>query len=355
MITVQSRLEEISQILKQQDLKADTNIQALTQLYQACRSNAVSNSEDLLSSLILKALIRRTHAEAISGNIYDNTTDTPQIELFNILIEKFPFVKFSQQLVNDAIISLLSQSETATILDIGIGQGTQILGILSRLPRDSRLRRLIIIGVEPFPEALSICTRRIEEISAHSNIDIQFYPIEAFIEKLDFEFVRNLCQGNLIVNASLALHHIQTDIQRVKVLQAVKNLRPVGLYLIEPNVDHMDPDLSTRVRNSFHHFHALFQVIDRLEIKDQDKNSLKLFFGREIEDILGKQEADRYERHDLATRWISHLEHCGFKNKSAMLDLPVRNSYGVEMNCTNEGFFGFTYDTETVLAVIYAS
>lgn len=354
MITVQSRIEEISHILKQQDLNTHSNTQALTQLYQECRSNALNNSEDLLSSIILKALISRTDAEAVSGNIYDNTTDTPQIELFNILIEKFPFVKYSQQLVNDGIMSILRQSEIATILDIGIGQGTQILSILSKLQQDSCLRRLIIIGVEPFPEALSICTRRIEEASAQSNIDIQFYPIEAFIEKLDFEFVRNLCEGNLIVNASLALHHIQTDSQRVKVLQSVKNLKPVALYLIEPNVNHMDPDLSRRVRNSFHHFHALFQVIDRLEIKDQDKNSLKLFFGREIEDILGKQETARFERHDLATCWISHLEHCGFKNKSEMLHTPVRSSYGVEMNCTKEGFFGFTYDTETVLAVIYA-
>ena len=70
--------------------------------------------------------------------------------------------------------------------------------------------------------ALSICTRWIEEASAQSSIDIQFYPIEAFIEKLDFEFVRNLCEGNLIINASQSLHHIQTDSQRVKVLQAVK-------------------------------------------------------------------------------------------------------------------------------------
>ena len=65
MITVQNRLEEIKNILNDRHIPTDSITNALTQLYQECRSNAFHSSEDLLSSIILKALISRTDARPL--------------------------------------------------------------------------------------------------------------------------------------------------------------------------------------------------------------------------------------------------------------------------------------------------
>ena len=95
--------------------------------------------------------------------------------------------------------------------------------------------------------------------------------------------------------------------------------------------------------------------IDQIDIEQKDKNALKLFFGREIEDIIGKDEKDRYEKHEPATHWIEKLTEQQFSIKNECLVSPVSSAGSVKIQHHQEGFLGFTFDKETVLAVIYAN
>jgi hypothetical protein len=106
--------------------------------------------------------------------------------------------------------------------------------------------------------------------------------------------------------------------------------------------------------NCYNHYYNIFKVIDRLEISTKDKTGLKLFFGREIEDVIGNEEKDRYEKHELATTWISRLKNCGFQLNNTILKSPVASEAGVDIAYHPEGFLGFTNETETVLAVMFA-
>jgi hypothetical protein len=320
-----------------------------------CTAGMESNSEKLLATLFIKALNKRIHSEFISENIYLGKFETSQIQLFDILIEKFPFVKYSQYITNKAILEEMKGCEEVTLFDIGIGLGTQIINVIEQAKELPNLRRLHVLGIEPYGDALAVAERNILALNQEVPFEIHFTGIHDFVEQVDFASIQQT-KGKLIVNASLALHHIQSDQHRMDIIAKVKAMNPSAFILIEPNVNHYETDFHKRFQNCYRHFHHIFQVIDRIEdISNDDKNALKLFFGREIEDIIGKEDKDRFEKHEPATHWIGRLKESNFSIKNDFLSSPIEAGCGVEISYHPEGFLGFTHEDETVLAVIYAN
>ena len=130
-------------------------------LYNYCCEGMDTDSEKFLAALFLKALNQKICSDAINENTYQKKYEVSQIELFNILIDKFPFVKFSQQLINNSIAKTVGQLKSATIIDIGVGLGTQMVNVLELVKESSVLEKLTIIGIEPFGDALSIAEKNI--------------------------------------------------------------------------------------------------------------------------------------------------------------------------------------------------
>ncbi len=334
------------------DTNAKLEIEAF---FAGCVADMDTDSEKLLATLFIKALNKKIHSEFIGENIYLGKYDISQIQLFNILIEQFPFVKYSQQITNQAIIAEMQDSAEVTLIDIGIGQGTQVLNIIELAKTLPQLKSLHIVGIEPFGDALEKAAAQITAQNDQTSFDLQFTGIHDSVEKLELQAIPNL-KGKIIVNASLALHHIQSEALRLKTIARVKALNPSAFILIEPNVNHYEPDFYKRFQSSYQHFNHIFKVIDRIEnIGNDDKNALKLFFGREIEDIIGKEEKDRFEKHEPATHWIKRLKAQDFTLKSDFLPAQIPATCGVEIKYHKEGFLGFTHIEETVLAIIYAN
>ncbi len=322
-------------------------------LLEYCAMDMETDSEKFLSSIILQSLHKRYYSENNYENIYLKHYEIPQIQLFNILIDKFPFVKFSQQITNNLIIELIQNEEEVCIMDIGVGQGTQMLHIIELARQLPHLRKLTIIGIEPSQDALNIAESNILACASNVPFKLDFKAICAYAEHLDFHQLGQL-SGKLVVNASLALHHIQSAQLRDETIARIKSLNPIACILIEPNSDHCEPRLSVRLQNCFKHFHSLFKVIDKLDILPEEKGALKQFFGREIEDILSKPESERFEKHEPATNWIKRLCDNGFHIKNDFLPAPIVTQTGVRICHEKEGYLGFTVDAETALAVICA-
>ena len=329
--------------------------QEIESFFAYCMEGMENDSEKLLATLFIKALNKKINSESIGENIYLGRYEISQIQLFNILIEKFPFVKFSQHITNSAIVEEMRGCTEVTLMDIGIGQGTQVLNIIELSKCLPELKKLHVIGIEPFAGALCKAEMNILSLNGKVPFEIQFTGINDSVENVDFSTIENV-GGKIIVNASLALHHIQSDLLRMDTIARVKAMNPSAFFLIEPNVNHYEPDFHARFENCYKHFYHIFQVIDRIEyVGNADKNALKLFFGREIEDIIGKEEKDRFEKHEPATHWIERLNECKFAINNNILKSPVIAGCGVEINYHEEGFLGFTHEDETVLAVIYAN
>lgn len=326
-------------------------------LFAHCLEGLSNDSEKFLTTLFIKSLKSYIGPSSINEHIYLKKFEIPQIQLFNILIKEFPFVRISQQITNILITSIIKYKKKVTIIDIGIGQGTQIKNLLEKFNEFGFVEKVTIIGIEPFNDALKIAEKNILEFTEKVHFELEFRGINEFVEKVDFENIYQFIsesESDVIVNASLALHHIQTLKDRMKVIHNVRKLNPVAFFLIEPNVDHFEPDFYRRFQNCYRHFYNNFQVIDKLHLDEIDKNALKLFFGREIEDIIGKHENERYEKHEPAYRWIERLENNGFKMNENILNIPIKSQHGIKINYHNEGFLGFTFGTETILSIIYA-
>lgn len=334
-------------------LSHELNSTTLQNLIKICNERRGSHSQNLIADLMIKALQNLMDEDAEHEHIYLKNTEVPQIELFAKLIEKFPFVKYSQIIANSAILDAIGNESEVTIMDIGIGQGVQMMHVLQAANNKSTLKTVNIIGIEPFADALNTAQENINNLKQLLNFQVNFYAINQFIEEINFsELVTGTCK--LIVNASLALHHIQSAEKRNTVLADIKSLNPFLFLLIEPNVNHMEVDINKRFEHCYNHYYNLFLVIDKLPIEDNEKYILKRFFGREIEDVLGKNEWDRYEKHEMANTWIQRLQKAGFALNPHILHSPVQSELGVNIAIHENSFIGFTHDTETILAVISA-
>jgi hypothetical protein len=154
----------------------------------------------------------------------------------------------------------------------------------------------------------------------------------------------------------LALHHIKTSAERNGVIADIRALKPEAFFLIEPNVNHFTNDLAARMLNSYEHFSSIFSVIDRLDASNEDKSGLKLFFGRELEDILSKaDDEERFEKHEPISVWLHRLKQSGFTVSAAPLLRESQEVLGVDIRPYPNGYVGFSEGTETILAVIAAA
>ena len=153
-----------------------------------------TGSQQLIRSLLRDALNKRFQTGTTQQHIYLKNDEISQIQLFNILIEKFPFVKYSQLITNKAIIETIGNATEASIIDIGIGQGAQVLHVIELARELPNLKKLNIIGIEPFSDALQNATAKINACSETVSFEIQFTGINAFAisvsEKQEFMCVR---------------------------------------------------------------------------------------------------------------------------------------------------------------------
>jgi hypothetical protein len=338
--------EKLSEILKSYP---DQSMQEAETLLKYCLQEMNFDSEKMLTALIIQAL--RTNLE--SGNLYLEHFEIPQIELFGKLIQEFPFVKFGHEVTNTALLSYLKDCQKAVIVDIGIGKGVQMANLIKRVEAETSVTELTILGIEPFGEALQDAEKLMLSFS-NDKLKIRFEGICSGIEDVCMEDVLAITKPfgkSVFVNASLALHHIRKQEERMKAIENIYKLQPRAFLLTEPNVDHFNPDFYQRYRNCFNHFIHIFQVIDGLQMENQHKNALKLFFGREIEDIIGKENNLRFEKHELAATWIARLSKAGFKVSLPMLpDFEIGSD--IQIKYTPEGYVGFVHGPETVLAMM---
>lgn len=328
-------------------------------LQEYCMEKITDDSERFLTLLFLKALKQHIGTNTIDEHIYLKKFEIPQIKLFDILIKEFPFVKYSHIISNQLLANEIRKHKKVALIDIGIGRGLQMAGVVELLKLNpGNVSDLQIIGIEPFEDALQVAESILQ--NSLETLPVQkksFTAIHCLVENMklaDFEKHIQINDTAIIINESLALHHLNTQDDRVNALRTLKALHPKAFVLTEPNVDHFEPDFYTRFKNSFQHFYHVFQVIDQLDISKEEKSGLKLFFGREIEDIIGKQKEERFEKHEPALHWLDKLKKTGFNIRTGFYDGENVINCGIVLENRPEGFLGFRYEDETVLSIIIA-
>lgn len=304
------------------------------------------------------ALARRLSADVLEeANLYLASYDVPQIRLFNLLVRHVPTVSLASEVANALLVRACSEHPRPILIDIGIGTGRQVVTVLELLAASERPPETItVVGIEPAKLALDVAARQIEAAAAKLGLSVQFVPLLGSVETLSNATWNELARdySGAVVNASFSLHHI-ADVDgkdaRTHVLSRLRALAPSLIVLSEPNADHREPDFRRRYENCRRHFGATFRVIDAQAIGADDRDSLKVFFGREIADIIGNPDDQRSERHESTTSWASRLADSGYA-PVAGASLPRVGSRGGVDVVANNGFIGLEYEGELMVSVL---
>lgn len=286
----------------------------------ADRLHVEDNQEDLLSYLFTAALMKRLDtAKSDQMNLYLKQYDVPQITLFNLLADQFPLMTCVTSTANRMLAHEVRAGEPLRFLEIGIGTGRQIVLLLKLLAEQGKLpSSLTLYAIEPSEHCMQLAEKNVKEAAECLGIPLHFHPYCMEIERLPgsaWDLLQRQ-KGAMLVNASFALHHIRDNgaqrSMKDEILRRIQQLQPSVFVLCEPDSNHQTSDLGHRFYHSWRHFSVVFHFIDSLPLQIEEKRALKIFFGREIEDIIASLEELRCERHELTEQWTDRLRQAGF-------------------------------------------
>ncbi len=288
--------------------------------------------------------------------------DIPQVVLMEQLSQQFPLVPMAKDIANAHLAQHIAGQEIASIIDIGVGLGSQLVSLIEHLDaNDQAPKTLYIAAIDPQPQCLATAERKVTAAAEAASIDLHFVPMKNLIEGLTAEEWKTLegLPGTLVVNAALVLHlimHHEARALKDETLVRLRDLEPAALVMIEPNADHAVENYEQRFAHCYDYYSALFAAIDAAGLKNEDQQAFDIcLYGREIVDILypGK---DRFVHHETAPKWLKRLEGAGFATVE-MPAVPVSESEsGSSITAEpHESYIGIGHDDTTLLAVIAAA
>jgi hypothetical protein len=323
--------------------------------------NARAGSEDLQYYIFASALAKRLAADTSAEiNLYLRQFETTQISLFNLLAQHLPTVQLAGPLANEVLAGFVGGQDEVTLLDVGIGSGRQEVGLLYLLATQRRLpRKLNIIAIEPDAGSLLEASESLAEAAMTLGVELEFHPVHKVVEELDdidWRFFASF-GSPMVVLGAFAVHHVRSqarDNARDALFRRLRALAPDAVVLCEPSSNHDSPSLRERFQAAWHHFGLTFRIIDGLEIGDAEKSAMKMFFAREIEDILANAEETRCERHEPVDVWVNRLRNAGFApcTDFGMIGAP---SSGPVRVAARDGYLGLDYGDETLVAIVCAT
>jgi hypothetical protein len=141
---------------------------------------------------------------------------------------------------------------------------------------------------------------------------------------------------------------------RDEVFDRIHALDPAAIVLCEPNADHHTHSFFRRFESAWDHFSRTFHLIDQLDVAPRDRRAMKLFFTREIEDIVANDEAQRCERHEPVAAWVSRVTRNGFAAATDLAD-AARVPMSHIATSVHDGWVGLDFDGVTLVAIVCAS
>jgi hypothetical protein len=326
------------------------------QLAHCIASFDIKADQQVLSDL-RKALIYKAEGRSPDSvkNTYLQDLEIPQIVLFDILANRFPLVINAQKIISNAILSIVDDKHHITIADLGIGRGLQITRILKKLNEIKTIKTVTVIGVEIFKSALDHTTALIPDLKKELHYQLEYHPMNILVEHLDAALLSELIPSNnqcLLINASLTLHHIQSEANRLMLFQKLKSLNPSLVTLVEPNTNCFTNNFDERLLNVYEHFCALYGFINTLQLLPEEKKGLKQFFSTELFDAVALPEDHRFEKYNTSEAWLKTASEAGFTPYDLSESAKDINIKDIEVQVKSPGYVNFQFHHANILGTI---
>jgi hypothetical protein len=324
--------------------------------------DAGAHGEDLQYYIFASALSKRLESDKSAEiNLYLRQFEKTQISLFNLLAEHLPTVALAGPLANQVLAGYVGGQDEVTLLDVGIGSGRQEVALLHRLATDGLLpRKLNLIAIEPDAGSLLEAGSALAEAADALGVELDFHPLHKVVEELDDEDWAFFASfgAPLVVLSAFAVHHVRSapgQRARDELFHRLRALQPDAVVLCEPSSNHDSHSLLERFEASWHHFGLTFRIIDGLDVADREKAAMKMFFAREIEDILANAEETRCERHEPVEAWVRRFRDAGFTPCAEWGILMGEQPDGPVRIAARDGYLGLDYGDETLVAILCAT
>jgi hypothetical protein len=321
-----------------------------------------AHGEDLQYYIFASALSKRLESDkAAEINLYLRQFEKTQISLFNLLAQHLPTVALAGPLANEVLAGYVGGQDEVTLLDVGIGSGRQEVALLYRLATQHLLpRKLNIIAIEPDAGSLLEAGSALAEAAETLGVELDFHPVHKVVEELDEEdwAMFGSFGAPLVVLSAFAVHHVRSapgQRARDELFHRLRALEPDAVVLCEPSSNHDSDSLLERFEASWHHFGLTFRIIDGLDVADREKAAMKMFFAREIEDILANAEETRCERHEPVDAWVRRFRDAGFTPCGEWGILMGEQPEGPVRIAPRDGYLGLDYGDETLVAILCAT
>jgi len=322
-----------------------------------------AHGEDLQYYIFASALSKRLESDkAAEINLYLRQFETTQITLFNLLAQHLPTVALAGPLANEVLAGYLGGQDEVTLLDVGIGSGRQEVALLKMMANQHRLpRKLNLIAIEPDAGSLLEASAALSDAAESLGMELEFLPVHKVVEELDDDDWRMFGSfgAPLVALGAFAVHHVRSrpgERARDDFFRRLRALEPDAVVLCEPSSNHDSPSLLERFEAAWHHFGLTFRIIDGLEVGEREKGSMKMFFAREIEDILANADETRFERHEPVEHWVRRFREAGFTpctDWGVVLGDPI--IAGPVRVAPRDGYLGLDYGDETLVAILCAN
>lgn len=321
-----------------------------------------AHGEDLQYYIFASALSKRLESDKSAEiNLYLRQFEKTQISLFNLLAQHLPTVALAGPLANEVLAGYVGGQDEVTLLDVGIGSGRQEVALLYRLGTQGLLpRKLNIIAIEPDAGSLLEAGNSLAEAAETLGVELDFHPLHKVVEELDeADWAMFASFGApLVVLSAFAVHHVRSapgERARDDLFHRLRALEPDAVVLCEPSSNHDSDSLLERFEASWNHFGLTFRIIDGLDVADREKAAMKMFFAREIEDILANAEETRCERHEPVDAWVRRFREAGFTPCAEWGILMGEQPDGPVRIAPRDGYLGLDYGDETLVAILCAT
>lgn len=296
-----------------------------------------ASNVELLGHIIAEALLRRIDRNLVeSKNIYLETFDIPQIELFASLGAAVPLVPASHSIANQYLCQVLRERAEGSLFEIGVGRAIQLTAFLRMLQANpGKLERLRIVSLDPDPSNLATAEASVAALRPKLPFEVELNSVEGLLENFDDARLHSLASWlgpGTTVNTSFTFHHTMHPLNdsefRTRLLTRLERFfRPSVFTLIEPHANHDTEALARRFHEAWGHFGTVFDLIDRSSVQADHRFVIKeKFFGRELRDIFGTSDMFRCERHENYEQWLFRLAKAGFEpfaqREPVRIDLP---------------------------------
>jgi len=321
-------------------------------------SNTIGPSDQQLLMQLENALLSR-NSDAQKGsaqNTYLKEFEIPQIKLFDILANHFPLVLESQQMAHECLLRAMRDCQHLCIVDLGIGRSVQMQRLLQILNRVPSIKKVTLIGVDIMQQALVHSEQLLTYEKKYLRYAIDFHLLHDVVEKMDFAHLRSLIPSDhdfLYINASLTLHHVQQGEERDALFRNCKGLSPNLMTLIEPNTSTFTNDFGLRVERAIEHFYALYDYTHRLPLQEEEKRSLKTFFGNDFYDPIAHADEARYEKLERGEEWIARATHAGFIPFVEKDPVALRKIENIDLCIDDAQYTSFCYKGVDLLSLIH--